>query len=122
MVSPSLQRINQRLARKVPGGTNLAAFENGPRALLAALPPAKLVLEQRIKKSAFQLLYLFVRKIVFAARLLWPSIARIDGRVQIGLTPRAFVFADAGQAFQLAAQQVNFLEVAARLYVLGNQR
>ena len=60
LVSPSLQRIYQRLAGKVPSGTDLAAFENGPRALLAALPPAQLVLEQRIEESAFQLLHLFL--------------------------------------------------------------
>ncbi|MNV57808.1 hypothetical protein D3C71_1501560 [compost metagenome] len=60
LASPRLQRIYQRLTRKVPSGADLAAFENGPRALLAALPPAQLVLEQRIEEGAFQLFHLFL--------------------------------------------------------------
>lgn len=50
------------------------------------------------------------------------SVRYRNRRVQIRLAPRLLVPANARQALQLAPQQVNLLEVTARLHLLGDQR
>ena len=113
--------IGQGFAGKVPSGPNLPRLENEARAQLAIAKPHLLIVEQRIAERIQQLFVLFLREVVALGAALGLVVARLDGRVQVRLLARFPVLLHTGQALNLPAQQVNFLEVAAGLAVLHHQ-
>ena len=85
------------------------------------MPPRQLIPEQAIQKGRFQLLNLIVGEVVALWPLLRALIALADLGVQVRFLASLFVLVHARKALDLAAQQVNFLEVPASLGVLVDE-
>ncbi|MNF67404.1 hypothetical protein D3C84_492160 [compost metagenome] len=89
--------------------------------LLARLIPDPLVIEHGRLEALDQPLLLFGLHHVAFGGLLRPPVAVRHLGVEVGLVAALAVFVDPGDALQLPAQQVNLLEVAAALHLLGDQ-
>ena len=121
LVTPGLQRINERLAGKVVSGADLPAFEDDASALVSRPVPILLVVETPIDKRFAQQLDLVFADVVFRRLFLRPFVALGKVGVEFGFGSAALETLNARLALQLAVQQVNFLEVAAALAFLEDQ-
>lgn len=114
LVMAGFQGAQQRLAGKIKRCANLAGFQYIADAVLKpGAIPVQLIVERLLKENLLQLFDGFVtEKILF--RFATPAFVAVsDVRIKVCLVAGLTVAVDPRQSFNLASQQVNFLEVTA---------
>lgn len=108
------QGAQQRLAGKIKRRANLAGFQDIADAVLKpGAIPVQLIFERLLKENLLQLFDgLVTEKILF--RFATPAFVAVsDVRIKVCLVAGLTVTVDPCQSFNLASEQVNFLEVTA---------
>ena len=121
LVAAGFQRIDQRLAREIPGRADLPAFQDKTRAVMRRLPPPVLEAEILFLELLLQQRGLLGGNLVGPRGLLRICIAIGDLGVKIGLVPAVAVPAAPLEPLDLAAKQVDLLEVLPALVLLRDQ-
>ncbi|SRY25987.1 Uncharacterised protein [Escherichia coli] len=114
LVMAGFQGAQQRLAGKIKRRANLAGFQDIADAVLKpGAIPVQLIFERLLKENLLQLFDGLVTEKILFRFTAFAFVAVSDVRIKVCLVAGLAVTVDPCQSFNLASQQVNFLEVPA---------